>query len=480
MKRVQVLFMALSPAVVLLSFILVVVVTSVALRLLRWKRRVPVIAFLHPYCASGGGGERVLWVGIAAICALVEKSKARVVVYTGDRDVSVGEMRAKALSRFGVEVGSFELVYVRTRPLVEAWLWPVATLAGQSFGSTILALECLLRLPPDLMIETTGLAFSYPVAKLFCGCSVAAYVHYPTISRDMIAAVESRRAAFNNRTLWARSELLTKAKLGYYRAFTAAYGAAGRLADVVACNSTWTKGHICDIWEREDPIIVYPPCDTETLCCESVTEAADEDATKTTALSLAQFRPEKNHQLQLEAWALLPEDVRKSARLVVAGAVRHSEDELLLRRLQKEADRLGLENVTFLVGAPRTQIVELMSKAQIGLHTMRLEHFGIAVVEMMAARVVPIAHKSGGPLLDIVGDSGDRGLLADTLEEYAEAITTLIRDANLRRRMAENARNFVQARFSDASFSRAFVHAYAPLIENLKQKKVVQGTLLVP
>ena len=30
------------------------------------------------------------------------------------------------------------------------------------------------------------------------------------------------------------------------------------------------------------------------------------------------------------------------------------------------------------------------------------EHFGISIVEMMAAGLVVIAHKSGGPLMDII------------------------------------------------------------------------------
>lgn len=37
------------------------------------------------------------------------------------------------------------------------------------------------------------------------------------------------------------------------------------------------------------------------------------------------------------------------------------------------------------------------------LHTMIDEHFGIAIVELMAAGLITIAHNSGGPGLDIIG-----------------------------------------------------------------------------
>ena len=39
---------------------------------------------------------------------------------------------------------------------------------------------------------------------------------------------------------------------------------------------------------------------------------------------------------------------------------------------------------------------------------MRDEHFGISVVEFMAAGAVVIAHNSAGPAMDIVQSSGRR------------------------------------------------------------------------
>ncbi len=45
-----------------------------------------IIGFFHPFCNAGGGGERVLW---AAIRATQERwPKAKIVVYTGDHDVT--------------------------------------------------------------------------------------------------------------------------------------------------------------------------------------------------------------------------------------------------------------------------------------------------------------------------------------------------------------------------------------------------------
>lgn len=46
--------------------------------------------------------------------------------------------------------------------------------------------------------------------------------------------------------------------------------------------------------------------------------------------------------------------------------------------------------------------MEFYSKAMVGLHTMVDEHFGIGIVEYMAAGIIPVVNASGGPLLDIV------------------------------------------------------------------------------
>jgi len=52
----------------------------------------------------------------------------------------------------------------------------------QCLASVLVGLECLLRYTPDVYIDTTGAAFSYPAATFLAGCQVIAYVHYPIIS----------------------------------------------------------------------------------------------------------------------------------------------------------------------------------------------------------------------------------------------------------------------------------------------------------
>ena len=47
---------------------------------------------------------------------------------------------------------------------------------------------------------------------------------------------------------------------------------------------------------------------------------------------------------------------------------------------------------------------------------MKNEHFGIAIVELMSAGLITIAHSSGGPLMDIIGKSPEPvGFLAENV-----------------------------------------------------------------
>ena len=181
------------------------------------------IGFLHPYCNDGGGGERVLWVAIRELIArkVADPADWRVVVYTGDRATDE-EIRAHAVSRFGVQVPiGVEFVRLSLRGWIEAQRYPVATLIFQALGSVLLAAEAAWRAPPDVLIDTTGLAFCFPLLRAVGVHQLAAYVHYPIISSDMLKAVSSRRAAHNNAGRLARSGVGTNLKLLYYHLLTA-------------------------------------------------------------------------------------------------------------------------------------------------------------------------------------------------------------------------------------------------------------------
>lgn len=172
----------------------------------------------------------MLWLAIKALATLHEQSQQsrplHVVIYAGAEETSVGgpAILARAEEHFGVaglgqEGGKnrgtvpISFVFVRGRALLEARRYPVCTMLGQSLGSMAFAAACLWAFAPDVFLDTTGFAFTYPLAALLGRSRVAAYVHYPTISTDMLALVREQRPAYNNDAAVAGSGWKSRAKL---------------------------------------------------------------------------------------------------------------------------------------------------------------------------------------------------------------------------------------------------------------------------
>lgn len=101
------------------------------------------------------------------------------------------------------------------------------------------------------------------------------------------------------------------------------------------------------------------------------------------------------------------------------------------------------------------------------------EHFGISIVEYMAAGCLAVAHRSGGPLSDIVGGDGDDqrlGWLADSEETYAEAFRDIFERLDEHTLLAaqERARRAAVQRFSEQRFTDGFMNAIAPTMTSRK------------
>ena len=335
------------------------------------NERKTTVAFFHPYANSGGGGERVLWL---AIQALVQSKKSLYIsIYTGDVD-SAEAIFEKTCNRFGV---SFDIenrpVFVRlkSRQLLEASQWPRFTMIGQSFGSMVVAFEALLRHTPDVFIDTTGFAFSFPIAR-FAGCKVAAYVHYPTISTDMLQRVVSKRPTYNNDSSISSSWTRTRVKLAYYHLFAVLYRLVGKCCHVVMANSTWTAGHIRSLWGKAS--IVYPPCDLTSFVSYPL------DGRQRVIVSVSQYRPEKDQQLQIRALHKLHQDHPEcqDVSLVLIGSCRHEDDHAIAAGLENLAEQLGLHHspasakggVRVLRNVPYSELKSWLGRATAGIHTM--------------------------------------------------------------------------------------------------------------
>ncbi|MEE6472319.1 hypothetical protein FKM82_009575 [Ascaphus truei] len=421
-----------------------------------------VVAFFHPYCNAGGGGERVLW---CALRALQKRYKDAIyVVYTGDKGVSGEEILNGTVGRFNIKLSHpVKFIFLGKRYFVEASLYPHFTLLGQSLGSIVLGWEALVKCVPDIYIDSMGYAFTLPLFKYLGGCCVGCYVHYPTISTDMLSVVSNQHARFNNAAFISNNPVLSRLKLIYYYLFAVLYGWVGSCSDIIMVNSTWTYNHILVLWKCGDRTsIVYPPCDVQTFLNIELNQ--EDGREEHSIVSVGQFRPEKDHPLQIQAFNKLlskktPEQ-RAKMKLILIGGCRNKEDELRVLELKNISSDLGAP-VEFKVNIPFEELKKHLSEAAIGIHTMWNEHFGIGIVECMAAGTIILAHNSGGPKLDIVVpyDGRKTGFLADSEDSYALAMDHILcLSPEERLLIRQNARQSV-TKFSDKEFEANFLSA---------------------
>lgn len=402
----------------------------------------------HPLAEARGGGEHVLAGVIQTMCA-----KASVV------HLLVREP-GEAANHLPLPT-NVQLHKLRTAALVQPRRFPIASLLLEVLASFIVAAEGLIRACSLFLqhsiaervcfVDTFGCACAYPLARYVFKASVLAYVHYPAVRLDMREHVHVLRKLYINFLL-----LL--------------YATGIASAHAVACNSTWTRNELSKVLSlrpKQSPNlrIVYPPVDARSLWQCQLSRAYEQQL----VVSIGQFRPEKEHLTQLHIWAATLQSLASSQasqvaqpKLIIIGGCRNVEDRERAYRVEAEANRLGIRgSVDMYIDSDQHTVDSILQKAAAGLHTMKHEHFGIAVVEFMAAGAIPVCHNSGGPALDILPHQYDAatehrfGYLAADKSDFVAALhEVLTLPEETRVGMAERARQHAQ-KFSSEAFKQS-------------------------
>ena len=188
-------------------------------------------------------------------------------------------------------------------------------------------------------------------------------------------------------------------------------------ADAVFVNSVYTAKLFREAF-GEEPIVLHPPVNVGDFA--PVSNRGFEDRSDV-VITVSRISPEKRIETVIRAVALT--ETRPRLRIVGSLLPR---DKPYFEWLRELAGRLGVE-VTFHVGVPRSELVKLLGDAKVYVHTVVGEHFGISVVEAMAAGLPVIVHRSGGPFEDITR-FGEFGEVYSDEEELARLIDSLISD----------------------------------------------------
>lgn len=211
---------------------------------------------------------------------------------------------------------------------------------------------------------------------------------------------------------------------------------SARRADLIIANSESNKGYIVDLLgvpaekirivpEGLDHDLFKPHPDREHLLAE-----LNAASIKTPyILYVSGLWPYKNVESLIRAFGLL--DLRALPHhLIVVG----QGDDVYRRRLDALARATpGAERIHFLGQATRQQVARLMQAADVLVLPSLYESFGRVVTEAMACGT-PVVSSDATSLPEVVGDAG---LICSALEAeaYAEAISSVLHDDALRRRL---------------------------------------------
>ena len=162
----------------------------------------------------------------------------------------------------------------------------------------------------------------------------------------------------------------------------------------------------------------------------------------------------------LEAIAKLR--VERDIELVVIGRPRPG------GRVAQALERLGLSDiVTTISGVSDEELARLYGEAEVAIVPSLYEGFSLPAIEAMSCGV-PVVATTGGALPEVVGVSGETGVLVEPNDPEAllVAIRSLLDDASLRERLGARGRERVMERFTWQVTARGTAACYDAILNH--------------
>ena len=150
--------------------------------------------------------------------------------------------------------------------------------------------------------------------------------------------------------------------------------------------------------------------------------------------------------------AVARQEVKRHANLklmIVGGYTPQAKDGLEQERIAKIVNDLGIQDLTtFTNRVEHQELAAYYAAADVCVVPSHYEPFGLVAIEAMASRTPVVASEVGGLKFSVKDQV--TGLLVPPQNEaaFAQAIDSILSDAEWARQMGENARDRVESRFS--------------------------------
>lgn len=234
-------------------------------------------------------------------------------------------------------------------------------------------------------------------------------------------------------------------------------------SDFVVCNSHYTLELLLNTCRPKRYGVISPGVDTELF-----SPAGENKHPQKSVFAMGRFIEWKGFRYLIEAIGLIKEEL-PDARLKIVG------DGPLKADLEKQIEQTGLNSTVFLLGkTPHDKTPCLFREAAVFVLPSIIdsrgntEGLGLVLAEAMACGIPCVASNVGG-IPDIV-KHGENGFLVEPADPkaLASAISTLLKNDDLRRKMGQNARKFAKREFSWQSKAVLTIEMYQDLISAKK------------
>jgi alpha-1,2-mannosyltransferase len=273
----------------------------------------------------------------------------------------------------------------------------------------------------DIVINTHGDALPYRISG---ATPYLLYLHFPTFLMSSTTSYASNKY---RKSLFWRAYFKPYTLITQSLAMRAITGSS-----LILTNSAFSREAIREAFANVHPYVLYPPVDTERF---SHAYSQTINAREAKVLVVARFSPEKQIENAIKVAHLLGRNIK----FHIVGSLTPA-NRPYFKMLQNLIESYGLTQiVTLTPNASNEELIDAMSKSMIYFHTMIGEHFGVSIVEAMAAGLIPVVPSYGG-CSEIVPSEYQY----HTLQEAAEHIAKYakIADDQKRIQMHEIARQF--------------------------------------
>jgi glycosyltransferase involved in cell wall biosynthesis len=190
----------------------------------------------------------------------------------------------------------------------------------------------------------------------------------------------------------------------------------------VITNSEFSRRAIVNALGLDNIYILSPPIDIETFRNVALMTNGDDDETNDIILVISRIAPHKKIENAIKLAKILKDNNVGKAMKIVGNLYYYFFD--YYSELKQMVLDLGLTDyITFEINASLDKLLSIIRESGVYFHPMIGEHFGISVLEAMAAGLIPVVPNEGG-LIEFVPQEYQ----FNTIEQAAEIIMYVFND----------------------------------------------------